>query len=304
MKLDKVRELFFQRCVALNISNKTIQTYGFFFKNFKDHLETQGIHEIEQIDTLVLNVYLSERAKTVKSITVFGDYRMLKTLFTFLIEYEYIEVNPMRKVKKPIVSKRLPKTYTGEEVTRILHSFDTNCFIGLRNYTLMVLLFSTGIRKGEIALRLSDIDMVTGFITVIGKGDKERVIPMSNGLKRTLRLYLRKRDEYLRENKYGSSYVFISRRGSKLSASALNNIFRTLKDSLRLPKDKRVSAHIWRHTFSKSFLLNGGDLFTLQKILGHSSIETTRVYVNLNDNEVKAQNDKFNPLDNSRWQYY
>ncbi|MEG1914952.1 MAG: tyrosine-type recombinase/integrase [Acidaminococcaceae bacterium] len=299
-----VKKLFYQRCVALNISNTTLQTYGFFFKNLQEHLKAQGITEIEQVDALTIGIYLSERAKKVKSISVFGAYRMLKTVFIFLMEYEYITVNPMRKVKKPIVSKRLPKTYTGEDVTRILHSFDTTEFIGLRNYTLMVLLFSTGLRKGETGLRLSDIDMVTGFITVIGKGDKERVIPISNGLTRTLKMYLRKREEYLQEHCKSSGYVFVSTRGGGLSSSALNNIFRVLKESLGLPKDKRVSAHIWRHTFAKSFLLNGGDIFTLQKILGHSSIETTRVYINLNDNEVKAQNYKFNPLDNSRWQYY
>ena len=303
MNLDEVKKLFFKRCVALNISNKTLQTYGFFFKNFQNHLKTQGIYEIEQIDSLVINIYLGERAKVVKSITVFGDYRMLKTVFIFLMEYEYINVNPMKRIRKPIVSKRIIKTYTGEDVTRILHSFDTTNFIGLRNYTLMVLLFSTGIRKGEIGLKLTDIDMVTDFITVIGKGDKERVIPISRGLKRTLKLYLRKRDEYLQENTHSSSYVFISNRGNRLSPSALNNIFRNLKESLGLPDDKKVSSHVWRHTFAKAWIANDGDLFTLQKILGHSSIATTRVYVNLSDNEMKTQNSKFNPLDNSRWQY-
>lgn len=304
MDVDRVKKMFHQRCVALNISNQTLQTYGFFFKNLQEHLNRQGITDIEQVDTLTINMYLSERAKKVKPISVFGDYRMLKTLFMFLMEYEYIKVNPMRRVKKPIVPKHLIKTYTGEEVVTILKSFDTGDFLGLRNYTLMVLLFSTGMRKGEIGLRLTDVDMVTGFITVIGKGDKERVIPIGNTLRRTLKLYLRRREEYLADRKLSSGYIFISVNGGKLSASALNNIFRLLRDNIKFPKDKRVSAHIWRHTFAKTFLLNGGDIFTLQKILGHSSIETTKVYINLNDNELKLQNDKFNPLDNSRWQYY
>jgi site-specific recombinase XerD len=304
MNIVNAIKLFYKRCVALNISNKTIQTYGFCFKNFQEYLSKQKIYDIEQVDSLVIDMFLADRINKVKSITLLGDYRMLKTLFNYLNEYEYIAKNPMKRIRKPIVEKRLIKTYTGDDIAKILHSFNTNDFIGLRNYTLMVLLFSTGIRKGEVGIRLTDVDMVTGFITVIGKGDKERVIPIGAGLKRTLKVYLRKRQDFLNENNFSSTYIFIGKRGNKLSSSALNNIFRSLKESLGLPDNKRVSAHVWRHTFAKAFLLNGGEPFTLQKILGHSSLQTTRVYINLNDNEVKAQNDKFNPLDNSRWQYY
>ncbi|MPM79806.1 Tyrosine recombinase XerD [bioreactor metagenome] len=114
-----------------------------------------------------------------------------------------------------------------------------------------------------------------------------------------------RRNEYMSEvlKGHSSAVLFISKDGNQLTISGSDSIFQELKSKLGM-NGKKYSAHTWRHTFAKTFLLNGGDVFTLQKILGHSDITTTKVYINLSDNEMKAQNSKFNPLDNSRWQYY
>lgn len=188
----------------------------------------------------------------------------------------------------------------------MLNSFDTDTFIGLRNYTLLAFLLSTGVRRSEfIDLSLLDVDLKSDTIRIIGKGDKERLIPISRKLKLIIKRYLRVRAEYLTKDCKGatSTAFFISRYGERLRLSGSNSIFQKIKKGLDL-KGKRFSAHIWRHTFAKSFLLNGGDVFTLQNLLGHTEIETTKVYINLDTSELRQQNDKFNPLDNTRWQYY
>lgn len=188
----------------------------------------------------------------------------------------------------------------------MLHGIDTSDFIGFRNYTILSLLLSTGLRRREyLGLTLLDVDFNTGLIHVLGKGDKERFVPIGNTLARILKKYLKRRDEYMSEvlKGHSSAVLFISKDGNQLTISGSDSIFQELKGKLGM-NGKKYSAHTWRHTFAKTFLLNGGDVFTLQKILGHSDITTTKVYINLSDNEMKAQNSKFNPLDNSRWQYY
>ena len=100
-----------------------------------------------------------------------------------------------------------------------------------------------------------------------------------------------------------SPALIITKNGESLSVYGLDMVFRELKENLNIPT-RRSSAHTFRHTFAKNFLLNGCDIYSLQRILGHEDITTTQIYLEFNNNELRIQNDKFNPLDNTRWQYY
>ena len=112
------------------------------------------------------------------------------------------------------------------------------------------------------------------------------------------------RNEYITEKSLNQSrFYFITRTGNKINRDNIEWLFIKIKNSYNIQGD-RFSAHTFRHTFAKTYLLNGGDIFSLQKILGHEKIETTRQYIDLNETEIKIQNEKYNPLDNTRWQYY
>ena len=306
MEFNLVRKLFLQRCVALQISDTTLKSYEEFLKRFQRFLFQQGIEDFTKVDEVALRQFLIDLSKTMNSITIESYYRKLKTLFNFLIKDKYLDDNPLSRVIKPKMAQRQIRTFTPEEVSKMLHGIDTSDFIGFRNYTILSLLLSTGLRRREyIGLTLLDVDFNTGLIHIIGKGDKERFVPIGNTLARIFKKYLKRRDEYMSEvlRGHSSAVLFISKDGNQLTISGSDSIFQELKSKLGM-RGKKYSAHTWRHTFAKTFLLNGGDVFTLQKILGHSDITTTKVYINLSDNEMKAQNNKFNPLDNSRWQYY
>ena len=307
MEFNEVKKKFMLRCFALRLAGTTITAYEEFFSSFEKFVKAENkLNSFEQIDTIALRRYLVLLSSTMCGITVEGYYRKLKTLYNFLLNEGLIKSNPVNTIERPKVAKRKIQTFSSNEVYTMLNAYDVNTFIGLRNYTLLSFLLATGVRRSEfINLTIFDVDLQADIIRVIGKGDKERLIPIGKKLKLIIKRYLKARAEYLeQECKHKTSAAFfISRYGDKLQLSGANSIFQSLKKTLGL-RGKRFSAHIWRHTFAKSFLLNGGDVFSLQELLGHADVDTTRIYINLNTQELKQQNDKYNPLDNTKWQYY
>lgn len=295
------------RCFALRLADTTINAYEEFFNSFEKFVKAENkLNSFEQVDTTALRRYLVLLSSTMCGVTVEGYYRKLKTLYNFLLKEGLIIINPLNTIERPKVAKRKIQTFNSNEVYTMLNAYDVNTFIGLRNYTLLSFLLATGARRSEfVNLTVFDVDLQADIIRIIGKGDKERLIPISRKLKLILKRYLKARAEYLNHDcKHKTSTAFfISRYGDKLQLSGANSIFQALKKSLGL-NGKRFSAHIWRHTFAKSFLLNGGDVFSLQELLGHADVETTKIYINLDTQELKQQNDKYNPLDNTKWQYY
>lgn len=307
MEFNEVKKKFMLRCFALRLADTTIGAYEEFFGSFEKFVKAENkLNTFEQVDTIALRRYLVLLSSTMCGVTVEGYYRKLKTLYNFLLNEGLITINPLNTIERPKVAKRKIQTFNSNEVYAMLNAYDVNTFIGLRNYTLLSFLLATGVRRSEfVNLTIFDVDLQADIIRVIGKGDKERLIPIGKKLKLMLKRYLKARAEYLeQECKHKTSTAFfISRYGEKLQLSGANSIFQSLKKHLGL-RGKRFSAHIWRHTFAKSFLLNGGDVFSLQELLGHADVDTTRIYINLNTQELKQQNDKYNPLDNTKWQYY
>ncbi len=172
----------------------------------------------------------------------------------------------------------------------------------MRNYCIMCLLFSTGIRKTELSnLTIADINITNDLIRIDGKGQKERFAPIGRVFKRILTKYISMREEYLKGD--SCKWLFITPRDTRrMTTSCMAVLFQKLKKTLKMTGEK-VSCHTWRHTFAKTYLLNGGDIFSLQKILGHADIATTKNYLHLNEKEVKIQHARFNPLDNKDWLY-
>ena len=234
-----------------------------------------------------------------RDISLKDTYTIIRIFFTYLFDEEYIERNPMKNMKQPKVEKKIMRTFTKQEIEAILKHFDHSDFFGLRNYLIMCLLFSTGMRKSEMLnLKMQDINITVDMIRVMGKGNKERYVPIGRTLRRVILQYINRRTEYLKD--IHSDYLIVSQKKSRLTESGINILFKNLKNNLGWTGE-RISSHTWRHTFCKTFLLNGGDVFSLQRIVGHSDLRMTRKYVDLNDREIKMQHAKYNPLDNKDW---
>lgn len=296
---------FYHRCLCINIANTTIRHYRVTLNNFIQYLDRVNVHKVEDVTRDNIRDYMVFlRGEYLAPITIRGRYQVLKTFFTYFVETNKLAHSPMEGMKKPKQPKIHARTFNNEEIKAILTYFHLDDFLGYRNYTIMCILYSTGVRMNELLnLTVFDVRMDIDTMTVLGKGSKERILPISRILKKVLEKYLREREIYTQNTKYTTPYLIINRNGNKFTQAGMQGIFNRLKDNLGFPR-KRLSSHTWRHTFAKNFLLNGGNLFALQKLLGHEDIETTRIYVEYTEKEMKIQNDNFNPLDNNRWQYY
>ena len=306
MNFTESLHLYLLHKKAIGLAISTLQNYERFVTNFFDFIsENYQVDDVKKIDTVMVSTYIVSLSKRMKKVSVRDYFIAIKSLFGYLEHSNIISVNPFTNMKTPKKSRRIIPSFSPQDIKKILSAYDKNTFLGIRNYTIMATLFSTGIRKTElINLHLTNIFIDSNLITIVGKGDKERVIPLSPVYKKILLTYLRKRHNYIKErNERDTGFLFINNRCEKIGQGVIEKLFYDLRCDYSFSKT-RVSAHTFRHTFAKTFILNGGDVFTLQKILGHEDITTTRIYIDLNKNEIKAQNDKFNPLDNPSWQYY
>lgn len=305
MKYLQACEIYYRRCTSQLLAVATLRSYGEILKDFGEFLSHNAISDVEKIKEDEVQRYITSKAGICSHSTIRTTFIVLRALFKELARRGVIPFNPMECMKCPKVPKKPIKAFTKGEINEILATYDKSSFVGLRNYTIMMLLFGTGARRAELLqIRIEDIVLETRQINITGKGGKVRCVPIGDVLTRAILYYLRKRKEYIKENQlYDSGYFIINNKGEHLNKGTLEGIFLKLRDNNKAWA-ARVSAHTWRHTFAKMFLLNGGDVFTLQKILGHEDIKSTRIYVNLTDIEIKTQNDKYNPLENSRWKYY
>ena len=260
---------------------------------------------IEEVTPTMIRLHFSILLEQMQPVTLRIHYRLLHSFFTFLKSEEITSRNIMGRVEKPKVPKKEMEAFSKEEIDTLLSVFDKNTFVGYRNYVLTCLLFGTGLRRSEaVKVRIDDIRFDINIIKVMGKGSKFRNVPIGDSLRRVLIKYINIRHDEIKKRKLNDSpYLFInSRNGNKLGIETLTGLYNTVgrEEGIR---GVRVSPHTFRHTFAKFFLLNGGDVFTLQKILGHSDITTTKKYINLNTNDIRVQNDKYNPFENECWRY-
>lgn len=226
---------------------------------------------------------------------IHGCGRAVRSFSTWAYEEGYIEENVMRRLKLPQLPKTLPEPLSEEEIQKVLTASLENTQERLRNFSIMMLFFDTGIRLDElVTIKLSRIDFTVGEMTIFGKGSKERLVPIGLQAKKALIDYLAKeRPDPV--NPQDEDQVYLTADQYPITHEAVEKLFQRLKKIADVPK---LHPHACRHTFSVRYLVNGGDAFSLQKILGHTSLEMTRKYVNMASGDVKEKHRRFSPMDN------
>ena len=302
MKLGRSLELFLTAKRGELVSEKTVAYYEYWTKDFFRYAVTvQGAYDWDSIRAEHIQSYLAMLGteRKVRSATVHDAYRAVKALNRWLFKQSYIPSCVIDKVQAPKQEKIIPRTFTIKEIQAMYGACNKTSFAGVRDRTMLTLLLSSGIRKSELAGILSeDVDLEQGHIKVYGKGNKQRLLPLAHKAKKALEEY--NRLKACKIFPIRSKYYFVNNKGAKLNNSSMDSIFKRIKERSGI-QGAKVSCHTWRHTFAKSYLLNGGDVFSLQRLLGHSDLSTTKRYLNLNTKEIQTQYDKFNPLDNMDW---
>ena len=230
---------------------------------------------------------------------IHGLGRAIRSFSTWANEEEYLDENVMRRLKLPQLPNTNPEPLSEEEIQRVLKASLYETDEKLRNFAILMLFLDTGIRLDELVnLKLSKIDFAIGEMTVFGKGRKERKVPIVTQAKRALMDYV----TIQRSNPVNPQHediVFLNADGFPITHDAVEKVFLRVKRAADVPK---FHPHVCRHTLSVRYLMNGGDAFSLQKILGHTSLEMTRRYVNLASGDVKDKHRRFSPMDNLNFQ--
>jgi site-specific recombinase XerD len=256
-------------------------------QSFADHL-----HGIEK--RFKDHPFAEPRSGKLSSNTIHQAIRIIRTFGNWLHKRGYTESHLFRELELPRLKKRVIEILSQDEIKAILESIDRSSTLGARDYALMVLGLDTGIRQGEMSgLRLRDLNLEAGQMKVLGKGNKERFVPFGVVAQEALRRYI---DIYRPEPYYaGDDFVFLSNAQTQLTGNGIVHLMRRIAERSGV---SRLHCHLLRHTFGVQYLINGGDIVSLQMILGHEDLETTRIYLQLARSHVTLQHNRFSPMDN------
>ncbi len=218
----------------------------------------------------------------------------LKSFFNYLIFEDYRSTNPVELIESPRIGRKLPDTISTKEIDLIIAQIDLSHPQGERNRTIIETLYSCGLRVTElITLQLSDLFFEEGFVRVIGKGNKQRFVPINLQTQKYILLYINQIRIHTKPVKEFEDTLFLNRRGKQLSR---NMIFMIIKDLvIKAGIDKKVSPHTFRHSFATHLLENGADLRAIQQMLGHESITTTEIYMHVDRSHLKNVMEQFHP---------
>lgn len=279
--------------VEKGLSKNTIIAYISDLKKFSIYLDDSfQFNKIEELSKEHIRLYLKELGKTNTSASITRKLVSLRMFFNFLIKEKIIDVNIISDFDLPKINKKLPVILSTTEMQEILETIKINDHISCRNRCMLELMYATGLRVSElINLNVSSINLYMGYIKVIGKGDKERIVPIGEIAKTILDIYLNQyRDKFIKKE---SSLLFFNNHGNKLSREEFYIILKQVINKTSI--NKKISPHTIRHSFATHLLENGADLRSIQELLGHSDISTTTIYTHISNQKIKNEYQQFHP---------
>ncbi|MEM7383142.1 MAG: site-specific tyrosine recombinase XerD [Bacteroidota bacterium] len=218
----------------------------------------------------------------------------IKAFYQWLLLEEHLAQVPTKLLGRPTIGRRLPQTLAVREIEALMCAIDHTTPTGMRNRAMLETLYGTGLRVSElIVLRLSDLYFDERFLRVLGKGNKERLVPIGQVAMKYLRIYIEEVRSRITAKKGFANYVFLNRRGAKLTRVMVFLIVKELAQRAGL--GKQISPHTFRHSFATHLVEGGADLRAVQAMLGHESITTTEIYMHLDSNYLKQIIRDFHP---------
>ena len=303
MRIKAVIPVYLNHLKALGRSYYTIRNARYTLRHFAVFLETENAGLIEDLTAEILSEYqqelyfsLTAKAKPLTVRTQAQRLSVVKGFTRFLKEKEYLIQDPGAAVRLPKKPQRLPKVIlSSQEVKKIFKAPDLRTNGGYRNRIILEILYDTAIRRAEVAgIRLHDIDLEAGYIRVTGKGDKDRVVPLSARVCELVQNYIvMVRPTFVTGADPG--YLILNRWGQRMDP---NGIWAVVKRCAHLSGiRKTVSTHTFRHTCATHMLKNGAPVRHLQEMLGHESLESTQIYTHVTINDLKAVHARYHPLE-------
>ena len=276
-----------------NLSQNTLESYKNDLNKFRNFLEKNNKSVLKADHFLILSFLSFLLDKGFSSKTVSRNISSLKSFFKYLISVAHIKINPMLNIDAPKSGLFLPTTLTVEETQQILDAPNELRPIEMRDKAMLYTLYATGMRISElISLNMHNVDLTRGSVQVIGKGGKERLIPLTNDAITMIKKYLTNARDKLSKGKDHNN-IFVSTHGKQISR---HSFWHRIKAYLKkVDVKKEVHPHTLRHAFATHMLNNGADLRSVQLLLGHSDLATTQIYTHVAQAEVKNLHKKHHP---------
>lgn len=278
------------------MSSNTILSYVGDVEKFLNFIIDNGNTPLTSLTHNEISDYLAflvdnKISKTSQARTISS----LRSFFNFLMIEKAIEINPMEIIELPKLGRYLPEVLSVEEVENILNSVDLSMPNGQRNRAILETLYSCGLRVSELVnLKISDIFFDEMFVRVLGKGSKERLVPIGKIAVKHINFYITGNRNSIKPKKGCEDYVFLNNRGGKLTREM---IFIIVKEhAAKANVVKNVSPHTFRHSFATHLIQNGADIRIVQEMLGHESIMTTEIYTHIDKMHLKSVIDKYHPF--------
>lgn len=300
--MDELIERFLQYVYRKNSqSEKTVETYRRDLNQFKDYLTSENISSFEEVDRIVfmnflMNIRTLSDGHIAKNSTISRKISTCRSFYKYLNEYIGISHNPMENITAPKYNRKIPDFLFLSEIENFLDTYDESDPVSYRDKTMFTMLYACGLRVSELVnLCWNQVDLNERIIRVLGKGNKERIVPFFEGFEEQLKTY---KLFYYEKYCHNDPHVFVSIRGKGLTSRGVQYLMRKHAQEIGMSMD--VHPHMFRHSFATHLLDNGADIRVVQELLGHSSLSTTQIYTHVTTSKLKSAYQKAHPMANHK----
>ena len=284
------------------LSSNTILSYKNDLKKYinfiKINLNLKNINKITTYHINKFSIYITQtnknQGKPLKSSSIHRLFSSIRSFHQYLCQVNILKIDPSESLTSPKNTKKNPVILSVEEINLLLESVDADKKYSSRDISIISLLYSTGLRVSElINLKLNNLLFEQNIIRVLGKGDKERIVPIGETALNYLRVYIKTDRHKLSKNKSTKGILYLNHRGKGVSRMTIWNILRS--NVIRAGINKNISPHILRHSFATHLIEGGADLRSVQEMLGHSDISSTQIYTNIDKTYLKEIHKEYHP---------
>lgn len=280
--------------VERGLSNNTIISYREDLNTYLDFIEKSNIDVLSKISkNNITNFMFAQKERGIGANSIARRLAAIRMFHRFLTRERILKSDPSTLIESPKLWKRVPETLSLNEVEALIAQPNVRDAQGIRDKAILETLYATGMRVSEaVNLRKDNVNLDIGFLRCIGKGSKERVIPLGKKAIAGIQRYLEvSRPKFLKGKE--SEFLFVSRFGKKISRQSFWKIIKKHAQAARIKKP--IKPHILRHSFATHLLEHGADLRSVQEMLGHSNISTTQIYTHINKDRLKSVHKQFHP---------
>lgn len=276
------------------LSKNTLLSYGRDLKKYIAYLQALGIKSLAQTTRKEIGDFMFKlKDEGLSSVSIARNLAAIKVFCRFLVRERILPDDPSALVDSPKLWKRIPDSLSECEVNSLLSSADVSRIQGVRDRAILELMYATGLRVSEaVELKIQDVNLEVGFLRCLGKGSKERVVPLGKEAISAVNKYLLEARPKL-ARPFSGNILFLSRLGKRISRQSFWKLIKAY--SLKAGIQKAIRPHSLRHSFATHLLERGADLRSVQEMLGHADISTTQIYTHVDKNRLKMIHNKFHP---------